>query len=296
LTGSKERDRRRARDRFEQQRQIQLERRRKLQKRWGIGIAVVVVLGLIGGLTATLVGGSSSKPTASASASPSTTASASPSASASATATTAAVTEPATHCTYSTSGITGTTVKASLPPATPNYKATYTATINTNLGKIDINLLNSKATCTVNSFVHLAQTGFWNSTQCHRVSDSSGLYMLQCGDPTAKASQTLSCSSSTLGSGGPGYQFDDENLTSATYNAGTVAMANGGPNTNGSQFFLVFQNSTLSPSYTPFGTITSGLDILQKVAKAGTSCTFSGAGGGVPKDKVIINSVTIKQS
>jgi peptidyl-prolyl cis-trans isomerase B (cyclophilin B) len=293
LTGSKERDRRRARERYEEQRQQRLERRRKLQKRWGIALIVVCVLGLAGGLTAAFAGGSPAKPTAAASSSASATATAS--ASASATASTAAVSEPATHCTYSTSGVTGTTVKASLPPATPNYKATYTATINTNLGAVKINLLNSKATCTVNSFVHLAQTGFWNNTQCHRVSNSSGLYMLQCGDPTAKASQTLSCSSSTLGSGTPGYVFNDENLTGATYDGGTVAMANSGANTNGSQFFLVFKTSQLSPSYTPFGTITSGLDILQKVANAGTTCSYS-AGGGVPKDKVVIDSVTIKQA
>jgi peptidyl-prolyl cis-trans isomerase B (cyclophilin B) len=182
-----------------------------------------------------------------------------------------------------------------MPTASPNYKAGYTATINTNLGKIVINLLNSKATCTVNSFVHLAETNFWNNTQCHRVSNSSPLYILQCGDPTAAASQKLSCSSTTLGTGGPGYSFGDENLTGATYKAGTVAMANSGANTNGSQFFLVFKDTTLSPGYTPFGTITSGLDILQKVANAGTSCTFS-AGGGVPKEKVVINSVTIKQT
>ena len=73
-------------------------------------------------------------------------------------------------------------------------------------------------------------------------------------------------------------------------------MANAGPNTNGSQFFLVFKNSTLTPDYTPFGTITSGLDILQKVANAGTSCTYADAGGGAPKEKVVINSVTIKQT
>ena len=156
-------------------------------------------------------------------------------------------------------------------------------------------LANSKATCTVNSFVHLAETSFWNNTQCHRVSDSGGLYMLQCGDPTAKASESLSCSSATLGTGGPGYQFNDENLTGATYPAGTVAMANSGANTNGSQFFLVFKNTSLAASYTPFGTITSGLDILQNVAKAGTSCTMS-AGGGVPKEKVVIDSVSIKKT
>jgi peptidyl-prolyl cis-trans isomerase B (cyclophilin B) len=293
LAGSKERERRRARERYERQRQAQLERRRKLRRRSLVALAVVCVLGLAGGLTAAFAGGGSSK--ASATSKPTASASPSASASASATAAAAAVKEPATHCTYTTSGVGGDIVKASLPPATPNYKATYTATINTNLGKIGINLLNSKATCTVNSFVHLAQTGFWNNTQCHRVSDSGGLYMLQCGDPTAKASQKLSCSSSTLGTGGPGYQFNDENLTGATYKAGTVAMANSGPNTNGSQFFLVFKDTSLPASYTPFGTITSGLDILKNVAKAGTSCTYS-AGGGVPKEKVVINSVTIKQT
>lgn len=292
MAGSRERERRRARERYERQQQVRLDRQRKIRRRSFIGLAVLCAIGLVVGLSVAFIGGSTPK----AAAKPKATTSASPSASASASATAsaAAVTEPATHCTYTTSS-SGDVVKASLPPSTPNYKATYTASINTNLGKIDINLLNSKATCTVNSFVHLAETGFWNNTQCHRVSDSDGLYMLQCGDPTAKASQALSCSSATLGTGGPGYEFDDENLTGATYNAGTVAMANSGANTNGSQFFLVFKNSSLSPDYTPFGTITSGLDILQNVAKAGTSCTFS-AGGGVPKEKVVINSVTIKQS
>ncbi|HJZ08576.1 MAG TPA: peptidylprolyl isomerase, partial [Trebonia sp.] len=213
------------------------------------------------------------------------------SASASATSSAAAVAEPAHHCTYTTTD----SGKPSLPTASPDYNASYAATINTNLGKIGISLLNSKATCTVNSFAHLAATNFFNNTQCWRMSNSSGLYLFQCGDPTATAKSKLSCSSSTLGVGGPGYQFADENLTGATYPAGTVAMANGGANTNGSQFFLVFKNTTLPASYTPFGKITSGLDILQNVAKAGTSCTIQ-AGGGVPKEKVIINSVTVKKS
>jgi peptidyl-prolyl cis-trans isomerase B (cyclophilin B) len=284
LAGSRERERRRARERHERQREIQRARQRKLRQRFGIGLAVACVLGLVAGLTIAFTGGSTpaaaKKPAAK------------PSASATATTSAAAVTEPATHCTYTPTESSG---KPSLPTTSPDYKAAYTATINTNLGKIVINLANSKATCTVNSFVHLAETNFWNNTQCHRVSDSDDLYMLQCGDPTAAASQKLSCSSTTLGTGGPGYAFNDENLTGATYKAGTVAMANSGANTNGSQFFLVFKDTSLSPSYTPFGTITSGLDILQNVAKAGTSCTFS-AGGGVPKEKVVINSVTIKKT
>jgi peptidyl-prolyl cis-trans isomerase B (cyclophilin B) len=196
--------------------------------------------------------------------------------------------------------------KVSVAPTAPNYKAAYTAAINTNLGTIDIDLLNSKATCTVNSFVHLATAGYYNASQCHRVTTGSGLYVLQCGDPYAKAAAKLTCSQAagSPGTGGPGYEFASENLPTGassagtvTYKAGTVAMANsGGSGTNGSQFFLVYKNSTLGPDYTPFGTITSGLDILQKVANAGTSCTYSGPGDGAPKEKVVINSVTIKQT
>jgi peptidyl-prolyl cis-trans isomerase B (cyclophilin B) len=306
LAGSRERERRRARERYERQREIQLARKRKIRQRFGVGLAVVCVLGLIGGLTAVFVGGSTpaaaKKPKATTSASPT----ASASASASATSSAAAVAEPATHCTYTTSGVAPAAKKVSVPPATPNYKAAYTAAINTNLGTININLLNSKATCTVNSFVHLATAGYFNASQCHRVTTTSGLYVLQCGDPYAKAATKLTCSqaANSPGTGGPGYEFASENLPTGasssgtvTYKAGTVAMANsGGSATNGSQFFLVYKNSTLGPDYTPFGTITSGLDILQKVANAGTSCTYSGPGDGAPKEKVIINSVTIKQT
>ena len=288
MPGSSERQRRRARGRYERQLELRRQRQRTVRKWTGITLVILAVLGLAGGLTAAFAGGSPSKSAVAAKSS------ASPSASPSASSTAAAVTEPATHCTY-TKSTTGQVNSVSLPPSTPDYKSAYTATINTNLGPIVISLLNSKATCAVNSFTHLADAGFWNNSQCHRISDSGGLNMLQCGDPTAKASQNLSCSSSTLGTGGPGYEFADENLKGAAYKAGTVAMANSGPNTNGSQFFLVFKNTQLPASYTPFGTITSGLDILQNVAKAGTSCTYS-AGGGVPKEKVDIKSVTIRKS
>ena len=283
MAGNRERQRKRARERYERQQEQRLQRRRKIRQRFGIGAAAVLIVGLAVGLTVAFAGGPASKPTAKASAT------ASPSATNSA----AAVAEPAHHCTYT---VTDQTSKPILPPATPDYKAAYKATINTGVGKIQINLLNSKATCAVNSFAHLAAVNFWNTTQCHRLSTDGGLYILQCGDPTASGKKQLSCTSPTLGSGGPGYRFADENLTGATYNAGTVAMANSGPNTNGSQFFLVYKNTSLPANYTPFGTITSGLDILQNVAKAGTSCTFPQAGGGVPKEKVIINSVTIQKS
>lgn len=290
MPGSKERQRRRAREHYERQRAKRVARQRQIRKWTLTGVVVAMVAALGVGLSLTFIGGGSPK----ASPKPKASATTTPSASASATTSAAAISEPAHHCTY-TSNAGGST--PSLPTATPDYKATYTATINTNRGPISIKLANSTATCAVNSFVHLAQTNFWNSTQCHRVSDDGGLYMLQCGDPTAKASKTLACSGANqAGSGGPSYTFADEALKGATYPAGTLAMANSGPNTNGSQFFLVFKKTDLPASYTPFGTITSGLDILQNVGKAGTTCTYQGAGGGVPKEKVVINSVSIKKT
>jgi peptidyl-prolyl cis-trans isomerase B (cyclophilin B) len=293
LAGKNDRERKRARERYERQRQERLQRRHKVRQRTGIGLAVLLIAGLVAGLTVAFAGGSgkaaAGKPTAKASAS----ASASPSPSTSA----AAVTEPAHHCTYTKAGTAAKTV--GLPASSPDYTASYAATINTNLGKININLLNSKATCTVNSFVHLASADFWNDSQCHRVVSTGGLYVLQCGDPYAKASAKLTCAQSAgaPGTGGPGYVFTSENLTGAKYTTGTVAMANTGTSdSNGSQFFFVYKNSSLPAQYTPFGTITSGLDILQKVAKAGTTCNYSGAGDGAPKEKVVIDSVTIHKT
>ena len=112
--------------------------------------------------------------------------------------------------------------KVSVPTATPNYKAAYTAAINTNLGTVDMYLLNSKATCTVNSFVHLATAGYFNASQCHRMANSGGLYLLQCGDPTAKASTKLTCSTANNapGTGGPGYEFASENLPTGASSSG----------------------------------------------------------------------------
>jgi peptidyl-prolyl cis-trans isomerase B (cyclophilin B) len=173
----------------------------------------------------------------------------------------------------------------SLPPVKPDTGAAYTAAITTNRGTIDIKLLNSKAPCTVNSFVSLADQSFFNNTPCHRLTTAqSGIYVLQCGDPTG------------TGTGGPGYAYGSENLKGAKYPAGTVAMANSNTaDSNGSQFFLVYKDTPLPPNYTPFGTITSGLNVLQTVAAAGTD-NSNGQGDGHPKDSVQIESVTISKT
>ena len=288
MAGKNERQRRQAREKHRRQQELRLARQRKVRRRWAIGtLAVLVAAGVGTLLLVFLPGGGAKKPAASASKSPS----------ASPTATTSTVAEPAHHCSYTAA--TPAAKKVSFPPAAPDYTASYQATVNTNQGKLTFNLLNSKATCTVNSFVHLAEAGYFNHTQCHRLV-SSGIYVLQCGDPYATATTKLNCSTTNkVGSGTPGYDFASENLTGAKYPAGTVAMANEGTATsNGSQFFIVYKDSTsgLTASYTPFATVSSGLGIVQNVAKDGYSCQYGQAGGGAPKEKVIIDNVTIKKT
>jgi peptidyl-prolyl cis-trans isomerase B (cyclophilin B) len=293
VAGKNDRQRRQARERYRRQQEQRVARQRQVRKRALVVVSGVAVAGLLAALLVVfLPSGSGKKPTASTSSSATATASA--------TASATAVAEPAHHCTYTkVSGETPSSVKVSLPPTTPDYTASYTATLNTNLGPIQFNLLNSKATCTVNSFVHLAEAGYFDNTQCHRLL-TSGIYVLQCGDPYSTATTKLTCSdTSAVGTGTPGYEFASENLTHAKYPAGTVAMANEGTaTTNGSQFFIVYKDSTsgLSPTYTPFATVSSGLDIVQNVAKKGYSCQYAEAGGGAPKEKVIIDSVTIKKT
>ena len=287
MAGKNERQRRQARERYRRQQQQRLARQRQVRRRGAIGVSAVLAAALIASLFLVFSGGTPKHAAASASKSPTP----------SPTATATAVAEPAHHCSYT--AVTRVARKVSFPPAKPDYTASYQATLNTNLGKITFNLLNSKATCTVNSFVHLAEAGYFNHTQCHRLL-TSGIYVLQCGDAYATATTKLTCSSTSIvGSGTPGYDFASENLTGATYPAATVAMANAGSaTTNGSQFFIVYKDSTsgLTASYTPFATVSSGLDIVQNVAKDGYSCQYAQSGGGAPKKKVIIDSVTIKKT
>jgi peptidyl-prolyl cis-trans isomerase B (cyclophilin B) len=271
VTGKKERQRKLARQRMLRQQQRRAEQARKTRQITIVAVVCCVVVGLgVGGYF--LFAGTGGSKAAAASA----TSSATPSASASA----STQAEPATTCSYQASGTAARNV--GLPPTKPDYKAAYQATIHTNRGNVVIDLLNSKATCTVNSFVYLAAKKYFNGTHCHRLTTIDP-FVLQCGDPTG------------TGSGGPGYKFANENLAGAKYTQGTVAMANSGPNTNGSQFFIVYKNSKLAASYTPFGEVVKGLGIIQNVAKAGSN-NANAAGDGHPKEKVVIESVTIKKT
>ena len=156
-------------------------------------------------------------------------------------------------------------------------RTTYTARIVTNCGTIIVSMFGGKAPHTVNSFAFLAGRGYFNDTPCHRLT-TQGIFVLQCGDPTG------------TGTGGPGYTLPEENLKGATYPAGTVAMARTQqPHSGGSQFFLVYANTSLPPQYTPFGRITAGLSVLQRIARAGTD-NSNGAGDGHPNQPVVIES------
>lgn len=173
------------------------------------------------------------------------------------------------------------------PAMTIDKSAKYAMKLATTCGDIDIALKASAAPHTVNSFDFLTGKGYFDHTKCHRLT-TNGIYVLQCGDPTAK------------GNGGPGYTIPDENLKDKSlkggiYPKGTIAMANTSqPHTGGSQFFLVYKDSQLPPKYTPFGTVSaSGMKVLEKIAKAGES---TGAGDGVPNATVVIDKATVTKS
>ncbi len=173
-----------------------------------------------------------------------------------------------------------TSPKVGYPDATVAL-VDHTFTLNTNCGQIVFRSWGKKAPATVIAMTFLAKNGYFDHTFCHRVTTAS-IYVLQCGDPTAS------------GSGGPMWEYGDENLPdeeNGDYPAGTVAMANSGANTNGSQFFIVYKDSTLPPNYTIWGTITKGLDIVKKVAAQGV---VGGGTDGWPKQNIAIDSVIVK--
>lgn len=196
------------------------------------------------------------------------------------------------NCQYPPS--TDPAAKSVKPPKSgkvPTDPAEISASMVTSQGNIGLMLANAKSPCTVNSFASLAQQQFFDGTACHRLTTSPSLAVLQCGDPKAD------------GRGGPGYQFANEYPTDqykpndpalqqpVVYPRGTLAMANAGPDTNGSQFFMVYKDSQLPPQYTVFGTIQQdGLATLDKIAAAGVA---GGGEDGKPAAEVTIKSVRL---
>jgi peptidyl-prolyl cis-trans isomerase B (cyclophilin B) len=184
--------------------------------------------------------------------------------------------------------------KVDLPPGNPPATTPDALTFTTSAGEIPVTLEPEQAPCAVNSLVSLADQGYFDDTTCHRVT-TQGYFVLQCGDPTG------------TGRGGPGYTFADELVDNdprlqpcgseggqefCTYNAGTVAMANAGPDTNGSQFFLVYGNSKFPPDYTVVGHMdAAGLKVVKGIAAKGIAVQGLGPGDGTPKEPVRITEV-----
>lgn len=257
------------------QQQRRAERARRRQRIAIITSAAVVVVVVVGVVLLSTLGGRGGAP-ANQAAAPSAAPSAAPAALGS--------------CTF-----TPTPTPASKPAPVPNVTTASTSgtvpvSLQTNRGAIPLTLNRATGPCAVESFLSLAKAGFYNNTPCHRLTTTEGLKVLQCGDPTGS------------GSGGPGYTINDEPPTglapaangSVVYPRGTVAMAKtSAPNSGGSQFFLVYADSTLPPDYTVFGTIGApGLATLDAVAKAGSD-NSNGTGDGKPVTPVSIQSVTV---
>jgi cyclophilin family peptidyl-prolyl cis-trans isomerase len=159
---------------------------------------------------------------------------------------------------------------------------TYVATFDTTQGSFSVRLLSDRAPGTVNNFVSLARWKYFDGTKCHRVIED---FVVQCGDPTA------------TGTGGPGYSFADELPQAGEYKIGSLAMANSGPNTNGSQFFVITGNSgaSLPPSYSLFGEVVDGLDTAVK-AMGALFNPDPAANGVPPAGDIVLKSVTISES
>ncbi|MGE7436477.1 peptidylprolyl isomerase [Kitasatospora sp. NPDC001175] len=268
MVSSEQRRRQLAREKYERQMERRVEARRKAKRRNAVVSAAVAAVVVIAGAGA-WAGGMFDK-------------SASKNAAPQAAPTPTAAPTPVKGCTAPAPGKPNGKQWKAEPAMSVDSGAKYTATLDTSCGKVTLELDAAKAPHTVNSFVFLAGEQYFDHTKCHRLT-TSGIYVLQCGDPTG------------TGSGGPGYQFADENLTGATYPAGTVAMANAGPGTNGSQFFLVYKDTQLPPNYTPFGKITGGLDVLNNIAGGGEN-DANGPGDGAPNANVVLNSVTATKS
>lgn len=169
------------------------------------------------------------------------------------------------------------------PELTIDKEKNYTATIHTNMGDIKVQLFSTEAPKTVNNFIFLSKDGYYNNVKFHRVIKS---FMIQTGDPLGN------------GMGGPGYSFEDELPPAKEYKPGIVAMANAGPNTNGSQFFICSgSDSTFlnqNPNYTVFGEVIEGMDTVEKIASVEVGPSFSGEVSS-PKEDVHMESIDIEE-
>jgi len=260
-----------ARRRLERQIHRRQEAAVKRRRRNTIGGAVFGVLLVVGGvvaLVATL--GNDDETTPAAQPTPTASASATPAAAKG-------------DCTY-TKGEEKATKDVGVPP-NGKVPTTGTTTVNvtTNQGPLTFTLDRAKAPCAANNFAFLASKKFYDDTPCHRVTTGEQFGVLQCGDPGG------------TGTGGPGYAFADEVTPDLKYTKGVLAMANSGPNTNGSQFFIVYRDTQLQPNYTVFGTVTKGLPVVDKVAKGGSD-NSNGEGDGKPKTPVTITKMQVVQT
>lgn len=166
-------------------------------------------------------------------------------------------------------------------PENNNQETNMNATIKTSLGEIKVELYNEKVPQTAGNFAKLAEEGFYDGVKFHRV--ISG-FMIQGGDPLTKDDSKKQL----WGTGGPGYKFDDEPFE-GDYSRGTIAMANSGPNTNGSQFFIMHQDYPLPPSYVIFGKVLEGMEVVDAIAALETDA------GDRPLNLPVIESVTVNR-
>ncbi|MFF1645821.1 peptidylprolyl isomerase [Streptomyces sp. NPDC058240] len=264
MVSSDQRRRQLAREKFERQQQRREEARRRTRRLTVVIASAVAVVAVVGVGSYLALDGDDKKDTADAAASstPSDPASPSPSES-----------------------------KAPEPAMKIDKKAGYKMSLSTSQGDIAFTMDAAKTPHTTNSFKSLADKGFFDGTKCHRLT-TQGIFVLQCGDPKGN------------GTGGPGYTIPDENLTAlgkagkdgrVTYPAGTVAMANTGQaHTGGSQFFLVYKDSKLPPTYTPFGTMDDAS--LKAVKDIGAAGAAGGAPDGAPKKAVKISKAAVDKS
>jgi peptidyl-prolyl cis-trans isomerase B (cyclophilin B) len=280
VASSKDRERKLARAKIDRQMARRAEKvriQRQRQSQIGIGLAVLLVIG-VGAFTHWYGLVSSTK---SSTAANTPTCSWIPS-------------TPASGATGAAATVTGTPPTVGIPVV-----GTQVMTIALTQGTVTADLDDAAAPCSAESFTFLAAKHFFDNTKCHRLTTGNSS-ILQCGDPTG------------TGQGGPSYEFPDENLplnyavapgaspaasgnppSAVVYPAGTIAMANSGPNTNGSQFFIVYKDSPFPPAYSVIGQITSGLDVVTKIGAAGVAPGGASTSDGAPKDPVTIKTLTV---